>query len=356
MRILFPGHLFAIFAPVVHDVLILGRGIAGAVLAETCRQRGLYVHVFDKKQPGNATMAAGGAVNPVVPRRGGLCWGARLFMPWARTFYAAWEEHMGIHVWHEAPLVKLFADAQEAAHWEKAAGKPALRPFITRRPEPEIDQGPFRAPWGYGTVSGAAWLDLPKLLDAQRETLLRGGALTERRVEPGEIREEADGIRAGDAKGRWLVDCTGPFSGAPGLVPVKGETLTVRIPGLRLTRLVHGRTGLLPLGGDLFRAGSTFAWTDVWAGPTAQARDWMLARLGEMLELPMEVVDARAGVRPAARDRKPVLGLAGPRRAVINGLGARGVMQAPWCAAHLLDHLFGGKPLDAEVDAMRYTA
>jgi hypothetical protein len=29
-------------------------------------------------------------------------------------------------------------------------------------------------------------------------------------------------------------------------------------------------------------------------------------------------------------------------------------MQAPWCAAHLLDHLLDGKPLDPAVDAARY--
>ncbi|MBK7247077.1 MAG: hypothetical protein IPI05_05340 [Flavobacteriales bacterium] len=30
----------------IYDVLILGRGIAGAVLAEECRSRGLTFHVF----------------------------------------------------------------------------------------------------------------------------------------------------------------------------------------------------------------------------------------------------------------------------------------------------------------------
>ena len=48
------------------DVLILGRGIAGAVLAEVLRQRGLRVHVFDRKRAGNASMVAAGVVNPLV--------------------------------------------------------------------------------------------------------------------------------------------------------------------------------------------------------------------------------------------------------------------------------------------------
>lgn len=340
----------------VYDVLILGRGIAGAVLAETCRLRGLSVHVFDHKMPGNATLAAGGAVNPVVLRRQGLCWGASFLMPSAHAFYTAWDRRLGLCTWHDAPVVRLFANDKEAEQWAGAMRNPDLLPVLARRPEPEIDDGPFQAPHGHGTVTGAGWLDIARLLGAQRRDLLAGGTLDERQLRPDDIRPMDDGIRAGEVKGRWLVDCTGAFSGQVGLVPVKGETLTVRIPGLHLSRMVYGGTGLVPAGGEFFHAGSTFKWTDIWEGPTQEARDWLMARLAEMVRLPVELVDVHAGVRPAARDRKPILGVTGPRRAVLNGLGARGVMQAPWCAEHLLDHLLEGKPLKADVDVGRYSS
>jgi glycine/D-amino acid oxidase-like deaminating enzyme len=60
-----------------------------------------------------------------------------------------------------------------------------------------------------------------------------------------------------------------------------------------------------------------------------------------------------SGVRPASRDRRPILGITGPRQAVFNGLGSRGVLLAPWSAAHLADHLFAGAALDPEVDLDR---
>ncbi|MCL4282694.1 MAG: FAD-binding oxidoreductase [Flavobacteriales bacterium] len=337
-----------------YDLLILGRGIAGAVLAESARQRGLSVHLFDRKQPGSATLAAGGAVNPVVLRRGSLCWGAEFLMPSARSFFTAWDRRTGLSCWHDDVLVQLFADAKQADQWKQAMARPGMAAFLARRPEPEIDHGPFRAPYGHGTVTDAGWLDLPRLLDAQREELLREEAITECVVAEDEVQAGLHGASVAGIQGRWLVRCTGPFSDHPGLVPVKGESLTVRIPGLKLSRIVHGGTGLLAVGNDLFRVGSTFKWTDVWEGPTAQARDWMLDRLSEMLDAPVEVVEHHAGVRPAARDRKPILGKTGPSTAVMNGLGARGVMQAPWCAKHLLDHLLDGKPLDPAVDAARY--
>ncbi len=337
------------------DVLILGHGIAGAVLAESCRLRGLSVHVFDRKRDGNASMAAGGAVNPVVLRRDVPIWRAAELMLLTHTFYVRWEQHLGIQCWHPLPLVKLFPTPNEVKQWERAMADPVTSQFITTRPEPEIETAPLRAPHGYGTVTDAAWLDLPMLLGEHRESLMRQDDLTEANVDRSQIKHEADGVRIGEVQGRWIVDCTGPFSSTPGMVPVKGETLTVRIPELHLTRMIHGSVGLLPLGDHLFRVGATFKWTDVWEGPTEEARGSLLARLQASVNAPIEVVAQHAGVRPTSQDRRPILGKTGAHSALLNGLGVRGVMLAPWCTEHLLAHLFDGHTLDPEVDRERFT-
>ena len=153
-----------------------------------------------------------------------------------------------------------------------------------------------------------------------------------------------------------MVRCEGAFANVEGLVPVKGEGLTVRIPGLRLTRMVHRGVFLLPtpaLGEDVYRVGATFQWDKVWEGPTDGGRTWLLERIARITALPVEVLDHWSGVRPASRDRRPILGITGPRQAVFNGLGSRGVLLAPWCAAHLAEHLFAGAALDPEVDRER---
>lgn len=300
-------------------------------------------------------MAAGGAVNPIVFRRDVPCWRAAELMPLTHSFYSLWEKHLGIPCWHPIPLVKLFPTPSEVRLWKRAMADPATSQFITTRPEPEIETAPLSAPHGYGTVTDAAWLDLPMLLGAQRESLSDQGELTEIDVDVSEIQHEPEGVRIGEVHGRWIVDCTGPFSSAPGMVPVKGETLTVRIPDLHLTRMIHGGVGLLPLGDHLYRAGATFKWTDVWEGPTEEAREFLLAKLQATVEAPIEVVEQHAGVRPTSQDRRPILGKTGPHSAVLNGLGARGVMLAPWCAEHLLAHLFDGYALDPEVDRERFS-
>lgn len=335
------------------DVLILGRGIAGAVLAETLRQRGVRVHVFDRKRPGNASMASGGVVNPIVLRRDVPSWRAGQLLLVAQGFYTVWQQRLGITCWQELPMVKVFPTPREVEQWQRAMQDPASAPFVHRHAEPEVDAAPIAAPHGYGTVWPAAWLDVPALLEAQRVELLAAGQLTEADVATEEIIITPDHVRIGEVQARWLVRCEGPFGDVPGLVPVKGETLVVRIPDLHLTRMVHRGVFVLPLGNDLFRVGATFKWDDVFAGPTDQARAWLLDRLHALVRSPVEVVEHTAGVRPAARDRRPLLGITGAAQAVFNGLGSRGVLLAPWCAQHLAAHLLDGAVLDPEVDAAR---
>jgi glycine/D-amino acid oxidase-like deaminating enzyme len=331
------------------DAVIIGRGLAGAVLTETLRQRGLRVRVYDAKRPGNASLAAGGVVNPVVLRRDVPSWRALELLPLAERFYSEWSARAGWEGWHQLPLVKLFPTPKEVDQWTRAMDTDAGRVLLQQVPEPELEQGGLVHPHGYGTVPRCAWLNVPAMLEAQRNVLLNAGVLVERMLEQDAVRITRDGVEVDGLQARWCIRCDGPFASHAGLVPVKGETVVVHIPGLHLSRMVHRGVFLLPLGDERYRVGSTFAWDDVFSGPSEAARAWLLERLRTFVHRPFEVEEQRAGVRPTARDRRPIIGVTGPGQAVLNGLGSRGVLLAPWCAAHLADHLFAGAPLDPEV-------
>ena len=338
----------------VVDLLIAGHGLAGAVLAETARQRGLSVHVFDAKKPGNASTVAAGMVNPLVLRRFVPSWRADEMLPLATAFYEACDHRYGSCTWHPLPVVKLFPSHAESHLWERAMVKAESALFMLNPEHSELLTAGISAPHGYGIIPNAAWLDVLTFLSVQRDHLKAQHAFSDSEVRPSDVEETVVGVRVHGKEGRWLVHCTGPFSDVKGLVPVKGETLLVSIPGLELPHILHRGVFLLPLGTGLFRVGSTFKWNEVWDGPSEEARNWLLARVEELVQRPVELLGQEAGVRPASRDRRPLLGLIGPHEALFNGLGARGVLLAPWSAGHLLDHLFDGLPVDPEVDLRRF--
>jgi len=340
--------------PFTHDILILGRGLAGVALSETLAARGLRVCMFDAPQEGRASWVAAGVVNPIVLRRTVLSWRASELLAIAGPFYRELQDRYEAPLWHPLPLAEILPTAQEAGIWQLRMRDEEMARMMGAGPLNDAGLARFPQPYGHGVVLRAAWLDTKTLLRAHRERWLAEGRLLERVVRPDEIREHEGGIEVAGSTAPLLVHCTGPFAQAKGLVPVRGEGLTVRMPGLGLAAMVHRGVFIVPLGDDLYRVGSTFAWDDAWSGPTEEGKRYLLDKLQRLWSGEIEVAEHWAGVRPAAQDRRPILGMITPRQAVLNGLGSRGALLAPWCAAHLAEHLIDGKPLDPEVALSRF--
>lgn len=337
------------------DVIIIGRGIAGAVLSETLLARGLKVRVFDIPKEGRATYVAGGLVNPIVSRRAQPSWRASEMLAIAGAFYRELEQRYDERFWHPVNLAVLFPTTKDAGIWRLHLRDPLLGRLIEEGPAGDPTIEGLDRPYGHGIVNRVARLDTVRLLDAHRRRWVGTGALIEREVTEGDVRRNDDGVRVHEDTAPLLVRCEGPFARIEGLSFVRGDMLTVRIPGLRLKSVAHKGIFLIPLGDDRYRVGSTFEWDEVWSGPTAEARRWLLDQVERMTGRLPEVESHVAGVRPTSRDRRPILGRTAPREALMNGLGSRGLMLAPWCAQHLTAHLLDGAPLDPEVDPARFT-
>jgi glycine oxidase len=337
-----------------HDAIIIGQGLAGTVLSETLADAGLRVMLFDKPLPGRASVIATGIVNPIVLRRTVASWRASEMLAIAGAFYRELELDYEASFWQPMPLVEIFPTAQEAGLWHLRTKEGELTRMIAMGPSDDPGIAQFPQLYGCGLVRRSAWVDIPKLLTMHRERWMKAGALEERQVQEKDVHLHPDGAEVHGRSAPLVVHCAGAFHDVPGLVPVRGEGLTLRLPGLELRSMVHRGLFLLPIGKDLFRAGSTFAWDSVWSGPTAEGRRSLLDKLARLWSGEVHVVDHWAGVRPGAKDRRPILGRTHERNLIFTGLGSRGALLAPWCAQHLADHLLHGKPLDPEVDIARF--
>ena len=339
-----------------HDVIIIGQGLAGTVLSETLVQRGKRVMMFDAPLSGRASLVAAGLVNPISLRRTVLTWRASEMLAIAGAFYRDLGLQYDMVFWHPTPLAVLFPTAQEAGIWQLRMKDPEITRFLRldTAADPALDQLP--QPYGRGIIDRCAWVDVAKLLTAHRRQAVVSGELEERHIQGTDIVHLADGISVHGRTAPLLFHCGGPFASAEGLVQVKGEGLTVHIPDLHATKALHRGVFALPLGEEIYKVGATFAWNEVWSGPSEEARRYLLDRLERLVEREVEVLDHWCGVRPASKDRRPILGRIGKHEVVFNGLGSRGVVLAPWCAQHLCDHVFDGGALDEAVRPERFTA
>ena len=101
----------------MYDFLIIGHGLAGAILTRTLRLRGHRVLVIDQPKANSASNVAAGLINPIAGKRFAKSWQADRFLPAAHSFYRQLEADLGEQVLFPAPIIKLFSSPEEQNNW-----------------------------------------------------------------------------------------------------------------------------------------------------------------------------------------------------------------------------------------------
>ncbi|MEX2381386.1 MAG: FAD-binding oxidoreductase [Opitutales bacterium] len=343
------------------DYLIVGQGLAGSLLARALLARGRTVLVIDEENPSAASRVAAGLVNPVTGRKLVKTWKADTLLPFARGFYRARETELGKTLYSEKTIWRFFQNATEAKVWEVKRHDPAFAAYTSQLPDETMAGLDLHPQLGGFRVTRGAHVDTRELLRLFRVRLRESGALSEEAFVQADLRVESNRVQWRDVSAKKILFCEGHavsanpyFSWVP-FRHAKGELLTVRGPTFPEEVVLNRGKWLLPVGGDLFRAGATYGWDDLSETPTAAGREAILAGIRAIVPWTPEVIAHEAGVRPIVKDTRPIAGLhpAHPAVGIFNGLGSKGVLWGPYFAEQLVEHLENGGPLDPAVDVRR---
>ena len=87
------------------------------------------------------------------------------------------------------------------------------------------------------------------------------------------------------------------------------------------------------------------------------AKQKLLEGLEGFVKCPYEVLSHEAAVRPTVSDRRPLVGQHPSHKNLylLNGLGSRGVLIAPYAAKQLVDFIEIQKELDPEMNISRFS-
>ena len=334
-------------------VLVVGGGLAAALVESECTRRGIEAVVWAGQAP-SASQVAAGMFNPVSFQRVLPVWRAEDHMAAAREVYGAFERRLGCAFVHSTPVLKVFASAEYARVWaERMEQRHEVAGWIAPGTWREVPAG-VQAPWGVGWVPEAGWVNVPKLVQ-KWEAELRA---------TGRFKEGTWSRAAGVPKGFDSVfDCRGVGAredlAACGLDlrPNHGEVLTLAGARWPEGACLNTVSWLLPVGAGQCRLGSTYRWDiadeRIHADTVGQLVEKVAASWRGVHQA--GVVRHEAGVRPTSPDRRPWIGEVGPGHWVCNGLGTRGVLVGPWTAARLLDAWqFPAFELPGEVNVRRF--
>jgi glycine/D-amino acid oxidase-like deaminating enzyme len=342
------------------DYLVVGQGLAGSLLALLLQERGRSVVVIDNDHRHAASRAAGGIINPITGKRLNRPALIDKLLQHAFTVYPRIEAQLAVPLFRRRTVLRLLQNDEEAERWRRQSSSLEYRKYLSNIPPSPFPL--FRNNFGAFEVIQAAQLDIRRLILRVREFLLAQQSLVNQPFSYGNLNILRDRIRWKRFTARYAIFCEGyrvvhnPYFSELELNPAKGEMLTLATSGFAEDRIVqHGKWIFRNLNGEVL-AGTNYQWDRFDEEPTKAARNEIEQAIREFFVSDFEIADQRAGVRPVVRvDNRPVVGVhpRWPQLAILNGLGSKGALQAPFATQELVSALEEGKPILKEIDLCR---
>jgi glycine oxidase len=364
-----------------YDVAVVGAGVVGLAIAWRALRSGLSVAVVERERAGaGASGVAAGMLAPVTEADFGEEANVALNLAgrerWP-AFAAELAERSGVDIgYRESGALVLAVDRDDAEE---------LRRLVTLQQELELEtewlsardcrrlerglsprvRGGIAAPREAHVDPTAMLAALRACVDGAGGELVEGAAVEQ--VEYDDRTGRVAGLRLGGggrieagavvlAAGAW----SGRLGGLPDvptlpLRPVKGQVLTLRTPVGRpqlATRLVRTpRCYVVPRADGRVVVGATMEEHGFDTRVTAEGVFRLLEAAREVLPDvdELELLSARAGLRPTMRDNRPAIGPSSVEGLLwATGHGRNGVLLAPLTAETVVSKL-RGEPPPAEV-------
>jgi glycine/D-amino acid oxidase-like deaminating enzyme len=331
------------------DLLVVGGGLAGSFFAAAASLAGHRVTLYDLPDPGSASRVAAGMYNVITGRYATLTWQAQLFLDLIEEFFEVPAfAHLRAHL-HAMPIYRPYKTEQEAAEWATQHSAPAVAHMVRHhahsRALPHVND-----PLGGLEILPCGWVDIAPLIAGIKDVLAEEYALRwiaepfpYAQLDPhsGHLTGVGDFDAVVFAEGVAVRD--NPWFDWVKVIPLKGQLLDLQIDMAPLDMVLLRKSFLIPKGGDRYTAGSTYEhhYADLSVTPEAEAL--IAGHVRQALSAEVAVTGQRAGLRPTTPNRRPIVGRhpVHPRLHILNGLGTKGLLQAPWCALVLRDWLDG---------------
>jgi len=343
------------------DFLLIGQGIAGTVLSYRLITAGKTICLLDLPAQNNSSRVAAGLFNPITGRKMVKTWNADKLFPEIRPLYEELGKLIGRKVIYPKPIYRPFNSIEEQNEWMGKSIEEGLQAYLQEVRTHSLYQE-VNDPYGGILLKNSGYVDINTLLDGYALWFREKGALMEENFEEVKLHKTNGYWEYKDIKAKALVYCNGLgamksrfFNWLP-FAPVKGEILELE-DSFAPEEIINRGVFRITMPDKTIRVGSTYSWHDLDTGPTERGKQEILERLEKIVPCQeSKVISHRTGIRPATKDRKPLLGKHPEDGSVyiFNGFGAKGVSLVPYYSKIMFDLLIGKHEPEKDVNISRF--
>ncbi len=341
------------------EFLITGGGIAGLMMAFHLRKAGKSFLVIDNKLAQSSSKIAAGMFNPISGKRMSVNWKAEELLAQLHKDFIEMESLLGANYLVHANILQAFGNVKESNDFMARLDFPAFKQYVDAD---TMKTCALRNEFGIFEVIGSGWVKTAEWINAFQTFLENEGCFIQDQFKWDEILKAEENWQWKDYQFENIISCEGyqygqnPYFNWLPFKLCKGQVLLIDCKGLNEKYILKRGVYLVHQYDTIYKVGASYEWDFEDAEPNAAGKETLIEKVKQMIELPFEVIDHLAGIRPTTRDRAAILGQhpTVSNLYVFNGLGTKGMLQAPFLAAHLCNHLLTGERLHKEINLQRF--
>ena len=330
--------------------LVVGHGLAGAVLAHTLLERKQDVSVIDTNLGHSASSVSVGLVNPLIGPKLNLPEKMAECIQINKKFFAHYEKIWDQKFYSKIRFNRIFTSEKQKEIWKKKSNQAHYQPYtgellnVSHYQNMEVN-----AEFGGGLTLQTYQLQVGDFLEASKEKLENLNAW------------ETNKFKEDSLKSKFkIIFCEGyrvlenPWFNYLPFEPARGEVLEVT--GGQSEAISNGSWYLPEKNGDAFM-GSTWDHKNLTIGPTNKGKKEIIKNCKFLNLKNYRVSCHMSGVRSGTKDRNPILGVHSKHKNLFlfNGFGSRGTTNIPYYAEKMSDFLLEEKKLPKEANLLRFS-
>ena len=343
------------------DFIIIGQGLAGTIAAHTLEKYKKTFVVLDRPDAKSSSNIAAGILNPISFKRCIHSWKANILNPFSILFYEEMNKKLNTNSFIPLDVIRLFNSYEEQNNWLSKTSDLRYNLFLDDD-NIEFPKTNFNIPYGYGTVKSCGRLMVKDFIKSSFDHFKNTNSVNHSTVFTKPIPKVKDWYHCGKYRAKNIIYCEGAnvikntlFNYLP-VIPNKGELLKINCSSIPKKLISKGVFILPEKQKNIFTIGSTYDHTDRSYEPTLKAKKYLLSKFNTIGNFKYTILNQEVGFRPTTNDRRPVVGEHPilKNSYVLNGLGSKGVMSAPWLADNLIRHIIFNESIENEVDISRH--